>query len=227
MQGILQIVLDYVKLVSDGENSILIPKSDFSRIGISPEMVAVLSEKILREEGAMNCWRTLVPVFSSFEYEGWGNAKKVNPEIAKMNYELAKEDYKNNKDNLLFIIGDKEKLKELLERVNFRVEHLVCGKVKLNINTGDLTYNKIKSNLKPGSQQYIFLRILMENPDKPIGSNKIKEAINKNSLEPVKSSIDLIMRDLKRKLKIIGKIKKKNKNVFRHSNQYMIVSNPK
>ena len=105
-----------------------------------------------------------------------------------------------------------------------KLSELVCGNLKFNKNSGSAYYNKTKARFKPGLDEYLLLRLLMERPSERVSYEEIIKTVWKSeNYKKNRSDIAFIIRNIKNKLGIETKDKKGNKNLFEAMNGYRIV----
>ncbi|KKP33251.1 MAG: hypothetical protein A2360_03810 [Candidatus Staskawiczbacteria bacterium RIFOXYB1_FULL_32_11] len=219
IKTILETVLKQCDFLGVKENRVSIPISDFNNI--PAQRVINLCEKIFREEdGIIRCNFPVPPMRR--EYEGI-SIKPRDPNSVERDFRNESIEYEQKRDNLEFFINSVNKIKKLFEKINERSQYLICGKIKLNINTGDCCYARTNTFFKPESDEYKLLKALMEKPEIIISYSDINSNVlgldedkGKNDRE-----IGFIMRNIKKKLEIIGKIHK-NENIFVCRFGYMI-----
>lgn len=105
-----------------------------------------------------------------------------------------------------------------------RETYLTCGELIFDANNGNTTYNKTETNFKPGTDEYKILKSLMEKPNKRLSYDEINIVLGKSgNFKMGNRDISFIVRNVKSKLEIIGKNRKRgNKNLFKGSNGYLI-----
>ena len=167
--------------------------------------------------------------------------KKVSKDHQVLDYSQV--DYiANVKCNPQIII---KQLKKEFERINqkrlaitkrqavekfFKIEQVLkCGKLRFGLETGNAIYEETTTNFITNGQEYLLLKVLMEKPNHPLGYEEINNAIqlktkNLNPSKKDRRDISFILRNIKRKLEMIGP-KRKNKDLFQAHNGYMIVCN--
>lgn len=114
-------------------------------------------------------------------------------------------------------------IKKILSKFPLR-----CKGLRFYPVTGNAVYRKTKTNFKPNSNEYKLLKALMEQPNKRFTYRKLCEIVfGKQKWKPkvkntgVKRNISFIVRNIKRKLNIIGK-KQENEDLFFSGNGYGI-----
>lgn len=122
-------------------------------------------------------------------------------------------------------IVNRKKIEDFFEKEQV----LICNDLKLGLESGNATYEEVAINFSPVKQEYKLLKALMEKPNKRLGYEEICKIVfgggrwnpkRKNTV--VKRDISFIIRNIKRKLKILGK-RARNKDLFFPCNGYRIV----
>lgn len=114
-----------------------------------------------------------------------------------------------------------------IERL-FKLEQvLTCDGLRLGLSTGNAIYGETITNFKPDEQEYLVLKALMEKPNHRLSYEEINHVILSKAKSPNPSKkdrrgISFIIRDIRRKLGIIGP-NKKNEDLFEAHNGYMII----
>lgn len=163
---------------------------------------------------------------------------EVNPQIL---LRQAPEDYMYYFSRNALIEFNRQKVINYYEKINRReiVEKglkkeqllkqlLICNGLKLGLESGNAIYGEAMPNFMPEGKEYKLLKALMEKPNKRLsyerscrvvfGPKKWKPKVKNTE---IKRKISFLIRNIKRKLKIIGK-GAKNKDLFVGRNGYRI-----
>ena len=124
-------------------------------------------------------------------------------------------------------------LKEIIEG-GFKYERiLTCNGLKLGLESGNAIYEEAVANFMPDREEYKLLKALMEQSNRRLSyENSCKIIFGAKRWNPqganttIKRDISFIVRNIKRKLKIVGK-GAKNKDLFTCHNGYRIVCRQK
>jgi len=120
-----------------------------------------------------------------------------------------------------------EKFLKIWEKERKKVgEWKLCGKFGFNLNDGSAIYGKVETNFRPESKEYKILKLLLNSPNKRVSADEIVKTIyGKGEASSVdKRQLAFLIRNIKRKLRIIGKNKlKENRNIFKACNGYKII----
>ena len=119
-----------------------------------------------------------------------------------------------------------QKRKGILKRKEieklFREKTKKCGKLEFDPETGHFIYGATVGNFMPDGEEYTVLKLLMEKPNQRFTYDEINQTLQalKPATNKKRRDISFIIRDIKRKLKIIDP--KINKDLFHAHNGYMI-----
>lgn len=225
IESVLAIILEYSDFKANNANGVLIPKTKFKDSRLSLNEVIEIINKIEKEENGIIKNVTHSQPFKPVEH--FHSSVIVSYEETLDLYEREKREYEEKyEDNLDIDIDGTKKIRKLLERVIEKQNWLICGKLKLNIKSGDAIHEKgVIVNFKPESNEYKLLKALMENRNERLSYDRIKEILYSQNTEIGKTSgrdISFVIRNIKRKLKIPKKTK-----LFVACNGYKIVCDSK
>jgi len=119
-----------------------------------------------------------------------------------------------------------EKRKEIIKRKkieNFfeKEQVLECNELKFGLESGNVIYGETLTNLLPEGKEYKLLKLLMEKPNKRLDYQEISDIVSGPSNLMSGREISFLLKNIKRKLKIIGN-KLKNEDLFFCRNGYGI-----
>jgi hypothetical protein len=122
-----------------------------------------------------------------------------------------------------------EKIKDMIYRIEAmqkretqEIRVLTCNGLKFDLNSGDVSYGKTKTNFKPEDDGYKLLSALMKKPNIRISYEEINKALGKNeNSKKDDRDISFIIRNIRKKMGI-GKNNGGNKNIFIPCNGYRI-----
>lgn len=161
-----------------------------------------------------------IPKYQTEEYseQDWVATIKCNPQKVIKHF---KSDFKR-------ISRKKKKIDKRGEIEDFfkKEQVLKCGDLRFGLESGNAIYGEAATNFMPDKEEYKILKALMERPNKRLSHQEtckitFREWIPGDPNTTFKREISFIVRNIKSKLKIIGK-KATNKNLFDCHNGYMI-----
>jgi hypothetical protein len=117
--------------------------------------------------------------------------------------------------------------RENIENSFKKEQVLECSGLRLGLETGNAIYGETITNFLPNGQEYLLLKDLMEKPNQTLSYNEISDAIRlkdkvQNPSKKDRRDISFIVRNIKRKLEMVGS-KRKNKDIIYAHNGYRIV----
>lgn len=216
IKNLIEILLKEIELqdlkLENGEISIEILEKNINH----PEYLKNLINKINEGEGH------LVISFDEKSYEIQGQIRasiNLTNEIRSIKTEYPEHHY--------FLIQDIERLTEIKEQLEKKDERKKLNnkkkvikiqvkkdKLVFNGNTGDFKYNKIEGNFTLDSQEYSVFWTILNSNDYLARYEKILENLGWANNKTSKSNLTRVIRNIKRKLKILPKNKKKNPDLF-------------
>ncbi len=182
------------------EMTIRIPITDITQIMSITEIRGILNG--LKEEGCFNEWQT---------YQG-------NYDIYLIEDKTFSETYKNIKN-----VYDRFNTKNDLEhsekdnQTSKNKDVINIKSLSFNKNTGDFIFNKVKGNLTPKSQEFHFIKTILESKDKQADYATLISKIwdGKPNSKSARNDLNIIVRNVKQKLLILPKTKSKNPDILK------------
>ncbi len=89
--------------------------------------------------------------------------------------------------------------------------------LSFNKNTGDFVFNKVKGNFTPKSQEFHFLKTILESKDNQSDYTTLVSKIwnGKPNSKSARNDLNIIVRNVKQKLLILPKTKSKNPDILK------------